>query len=92
MDELFREKLKFFIGGALAFGVPSGIALYSFPFLAGNTIQVVLEFTARFFGTIIIAFSTGLMTVIAHDFYKEKLKDKLFKSKKKDDERKKDAA
>lgn len=77
MQELFKEKLKWFIVG----GAVGGIAGFHFLF-DGAPISpgdLALEYTAKFFGTIILTFVSGLTTVIAHDFYKEKLKHKLFK-------------
>lgn len=89
MEELFKEKLKWFIGGGTV-GLIAGI---NFLFGAEATwSNIAIEWMAKFFGTIMLTFVSGLATVIAHDFYKHKIQNKLFKNKPKDDERKKDAA
>tara|TARA_R110000868_G_scaffold29391_1_gene109251 strand:+ start:439 stop:696 length:258 start_codon:yes stop_codon:yes gene_type:complete len=84
MDNLFQEKIKLFIGGS-SVGCFAGIRLlFGSNHIGGD---LVLEYFAKFVGTIILAFMSGLVTVVAHDLYKHKIKDKLFK-KKKDEENK----
>jgi len=79
MEKFFGEKIKVFIGGSVV-GWLAGIK-----FLFGGTHRpddMVVEYIIKFFATIIFAFMSGLMTVIAKDFYDHKIKNRLFKNKK----------
>lgn len=80
MREIIKEKLKWFIGGSFV----GGYAGFTFLF-NGNThgIDLALGYTFKFFGTIILAFVSGVATVAAHDFYKIKMKNFLYKKKRK---------
>lgn len=69
MEELFREKLKFFLGGLISGGIFGGYGLFSVPVLGAHVGQLVWEYSIRFAGTIFIAFITGFLTVIIKDFY-----------------------
>lgn len=89
MEKIFHEKIRLFLGGSVIGGIAGGRILFGGHATWGD---LVLEYTMKFFGTIILAFASGLVTVVAHDFYKHKVKHRLFKKKKeetKQDEEKK---
>lgn len=89
MEKLFHEKIRLFLGGGIAGGLAGGHFLFGGSPTGGD---LVFGYTMKFFGTIILAFVSGLFTVMAHDFYKHKIKHRLFKKKKeetKQDEEKK---
>ncbi len=74
MWQFFKEKAKFFIGGAVAGMYPAIQLLFNNP-------NIYLGFVLRCFGAVIIAFLSGLFTVFAHDVYKHlKVKYKIFKN------------
>lgn len=79
MEKLFQEKIRLFIGGSAIGGI-AGFRLFIDGIPVGG--NLVWAYTIKFFGTIILAFVSGLFTVVAHDFYKHKIKDRLFKNKK----------
>lgn len=82
MEKLFHEKIRLFIGGSVIGGI-SGFRLFIDGIPVGS--DLVWAYTTKFFGTIILAFVSGLFTVVAHDFYKHKIKHRLFGKKKKDE-------
>lgn len=83
MWHFFKEKAKFFIGGAIAGVYPAIHLLFNNP-------NIYLNFVLRCFGAVVIAFLSGLVTVFAHDVYKHlKVKYKIFNNaNQKDDENK----
>ena len=81
MQDLFIGKAKeWIIGGVLGFIAGINL-LWDAPNNAGN---IVLIYTVKFFGVIIFSFISGLFTVMAKDFYTQKIKGKLFKNKQDD--------
>jgi hypothetical protein len=74
MEEFFKEKFKIFIGGFIAGGIPTCIGFLHIPIIGTDLKRLVLEYIFRFFGAIIIALFTGLITVMMKDFYDIKIK------------------
>lgn len=98
MDELFKEKFRTFIIGALAGGIPGGIKLFSIAPIQANLGALVMEYLIRFAGTVFIAFVTGFLSLLLKDMYEglfqQRLKNwyKKFNNnkKRKDDEQRKE--
>lgn len=76
MEELFREKLKFFWGGVISSGIYAGFRLFAIPPLFTGVGHLVMEYAARFAGTVFIAFVSGVLTVMFKDFYDIVMKKK----------------
>ncbi len=74
---LVRHLKEFAVGFFLGGSASSRILF------AGFTIRysLVIELGVRLLATLVIAFLSGLVTVLAHDVYKYHLKEKLFKTK-----------
>lgn len=69
MEELFREKLKYFLGGTISGALFGGYGLFSIPILGSDVGQLVLQYGIRFAGVAIIALVSGLFTAMLKDFY-----------------------
>lgn len=82
MKQLFKllvhEKGKLFLRGFVVGGYSGFIFLFDVNL---NWNDIAWLWAVKFFGVIILGFTSGLMTVLSTDFYKHKLKDKLFKQK-----------
>lgn len=78
-NPIFREKINLFLGGATVGGAAGVRLLFAGPHIGGD---LVLGYTIKFFGTIVLAFVSGIFTLVAHDLYKHKIKDRLFGKKK----------
>ena len=75
MGNILNEKIKEFWGGF----VVGGFAGVNFLFTGFNNWgDIVLAYTLKFFASIIFALVSGICTVAAVDFYKHKIKHKLF--------------
>lgn len=75
MGNPFHEKAKEFWSG-FSLG---GIAGIKFLWVGGNNWpDIAFVWVLKFFGTCMLAFSTGILTIVATDFYKHYLKNKLF--------------
>lgn len=79
MDKLGNGNAKFLFGGWIA-----GSSC-SIPILFAGSHQL-LDFVIKFVGLIIAGFITGLFTVLGNDFYKLKVKPRLFKIPKSTDD------
>lgn len=98
MDELFKEKFRTFIIGALAGGIPGGVKLFSIAPVQANLAFLIGEYLARLGGTLLIAFFTGFLSLFLKDMYEglfqQRLKNwyKKFNNnkKRKDDEQRKE--
>lgn len=90
MHDLFREKLRLFVACFIGWVIPTGYGIFSYPIFARTPVGIALEYTARLFGSVIIAAMTALATTLVIDYYKHKWKDKIFKSKNKNDEQRKE--
>lgn len=74
-----HEKGKHFIRGALAGGYTGFVFLLNVKLDWDN---IAMMWAVKFFGIIIISFTSAIMTVAGADVYKHKIKDKIFKPKK----------
>jgi hypothetical protein len=93
MDNFFRrvfhEDLPAFLSGGVVVGIPGVHFLFADPPYATEFWILVV----KFFGLCGTVFVSGLLTVLSKDFYLYKVKHRIFKHKKDEDERaKKDAA
>lgn len=79
MGNYLDEKVKEFWGGFTVGGF-AGVNLLFADAPTWN--HLVLEYTLRFFGAVMIAVTSGLCTALVLDLYKYKFKDKIFKPKK----------
>ena len=90
MEHFFKEKVKLFLGGFFGWFSASLYSLFSVTRgWAGSSL--IFEYGIKFFGTIIIGFSGGLVTVMAKDLYDIKIKHhyhKLLKKKDKTEKKK----
>lgn len=87
MGNYLDEKVKEFWGGF----VVGGFAGVNFLFVdAVSWVDVATGYILRFIGVVMIAATSGVMTAMAVDFYKHKIKPKLFKNgnEEKDDQQK----
>jgi len=80
MRELFGEKVKVFWSGTIIGWVAGFNILFDAP---RTWDSLVIEYTLKFCATCIFAFTSGVLTVLAKDFYDSVIKPKLFKNKKK---------
>lgn len=78
MERLFRAYLKEFWGGAFVGGTTGSVFLFPAPLLLKS---FLLAYIIKIIGTGILAGISGLCTILAVDFYKHKIKDKLFGNK-----------
>lgn len=89
MKELFKffvhERGKAFIRGFFVGGYSGFVFLFD---VALDWNHIAWLWAIKFIGIGILAFTSGLMTLLANDVYKHKIKDKIFKPK--NDERPED--
>lgn len=79
MGNYLDEKVKEFWGGFTV----GGFAGINFLFADVPTFgHLALEYTIRFIGAVMIAATSGVCTAMAVDFYKHKVRDRLFPPKK----------
>lgn len=77
MDKNGSDNIRLMVGGWI------GGSSCSIPLLFVGS-HHVLDFIIKFIGLMIAGFVTGLFTVLGHDFYKIKIKPRLFKTNKND--------
>ncbi len=83
MKNFVNEQITYFIRGAFAGCFAGGIFMFG---TAPLSTSIILEYPLKLFGTIIIAFASGISTVLAADVYRHKIKplvDKILKQKNK---------
>lgn len=68
------SKIKSLVGGGIAGGLCSINLLFAGP-------HSLLDFVVKFFGLLVAALMTGFFTNLGTDFYKLKIKPRLFKNK-----------
>jgi len=76
MKNFVNERLALFIRATFAGGFAGGIFMFG---TASIGTTIILAFALKLFGTIVIAFTSGISTVAAADLYVHKLKPALFK-------------
>jgi hypothetical protein len=84
MEKLSSDRLQALIGGGVAGGTCSIALLFSGG--AHDWLMIALKFG----GLLIAAAATGMATLLGHDFYKYKIKPKLFKDGERKREEEKD--
>lgn len=81
MHEFFAGRFKEFWSGS-AIGFIAGIKLlFTGPDTWGD---YILVYTLKYFGIILFSLTSGVMTVLAKDFYEGVIKPKIFKKNEKD--------
>ena len=78
MQEFFSGKVKEFYGGTVVGFITGWHFLFAGPLGWGD---LVIQYVLKFLATIIFAFVSGIMTVLAKDFYVSVIKPRLFKKK-----------
>lgn len=85
MEKLSSDRLQAFVGGSIAGGTCSVSLLFTGG--AHDWLMIALKFS----GLLIAAATTGMATLLGHDFYKYKIKPKIFKDGKREEEKDKAA-
>lgn len=79
MQELFKEKLKWVIGGFWVGIITSVKLLFHNNILQIGYANMALQYFLQFFGSLFITGASISLSLVIHEYWKVKLKDKFHK-------------